>query len=476
MKKILSIFGVVLACFASSAKLQKQNVLFIIADDLNCNMGAYGHYMAKTPNLDRLAEEGISFHNAFCNFPLCGPSRVSMMTGLYPDQSTIVKLRTLVRDRLPDVTTMSQNFMKNGYTAARVGKIYHYDNPKAIGTPGHDDPASWQHRVYPKGRDRDEHDLCHTIKVGKSGGQLWYAADGADEEQTDGMVATESIKLLEEYAKTDRPFFLGVGFYRPHLPYIAPKKYFEMYDKTQICVPEIPEGYLATLPIPAQKTLSKFSGKNKLSTEDARIAIKAYYACISFVDAQVGRIMNSLDKLGLKEDTIVVFTSDHGYHMGEHAHFKKNTLFDDSDRIPMIVSYPTMQEKGKRSVSIVEMIDLYPTLSELVGITVPDFVAGKSFVPVLKNVHNESRESAFTQRNEGYTVRTKQYRYTRWLEGGADMIEFYDIKDDPAEMRNLARDPNWQNEIEIMDQLLDKRIAEGSVKPKGIKVIYPERN
>jgi arylsulfatase A-like enzyme len=360
------------------------NVLFIISDDLNCNIGAYGHYMVKTPNIDKLANEGMIFNNAFCNFPLCGPSRASMMTGLYPNQTGHVKLRDLVRDHVPDVTTLSQVFMNNGYVADRVGKIYHYDNPMAIGTPGHDDSLSWNHRFYPRGKDRDELEKVFTLSPGKYGATLsWLAAEGTDEEHTDGMVATESIKLLENYARDNQAFFLAVGFFNPHTPYVAPKKYFAHYSKEDIRVPIVPEDYLESIPLPAQKSLTHFKVQNNLSDTLARCAIQAYYASISFVDAQVGRIMDALEANGLKDNTIVVFTSDHGYHMGEHGYYQKLTLFEDSDRIPLIIHYPGMEQVNTHTDALAEMIDLYPTLCELAGLEYPEYIAGCNLIPVL---------------------------------------------------------------------------------------------
>lgn len=462
--------GLLLFCINSVWSQKKQsNVLFIIADDLNTNVGVYGHYLVKTPNIDRLAREGLLFRNAYSNFPVCGPSRASLMTGLYPSQSNLKALRTLVRERLPDVTTMSQNFMNNGYVAARIGKIYHYDNPNGIGTPGHDDPSSWQHTINPIGRDKDEEDKIYSLKPKQFGATLsWLAADGKDEEQTDGIVATETIKLLNQYAKDNKPFFLGVGFYKPHTPFVAPKKYFDMYPKDKIKIPEVSREYLSTLPVPTQEVLTRFKEQNNLSKEHALSAIQAYYACISFLDAQVGRILDALEKNGLKENTIVVFTSDHGYHMGEHGYYQKKTLFENAAQVPLIISYPGQSSKGKETNSFVELIDFYPTFSELAGITFPSFVAGKSMLPILRNPTLKIRESALTEIENGYTLRTENYRYTRWLADGNNMVELYDRKKDPAEMNNLARDSKYKNKIQKLENELAERVKVASEKPAGL--------
>lgn len=465
------LFVALFACLSCTEKQQPKpkNVLFIISDDLNLNLGAYDHYMVQSPNIDRLAAQGMVFDNAFCNFPLCGPSRASMMTGLYPDQSGHRRLRDLIRDHLPDVTTLSQAFMQQGYEAARVGKIYHYGNPKEIGTPGHDDSLSWNYRSYPAGRDKREEDKIFSLVPGRFGATLsWLAAEGTDEEQTDGMVATEASRLLKQYAENETPFFLAVGFYKPHTPFVAPEKYFEMYPKEPIRVPEVPENYLATLPVPAQKRLLHWKAQNNLSDSLARCAIQAYYATISFLDAQVGRVVEALRDNGLDKNTIIVFTSDHGYHMGEHGYFQKTTLFEHSGRIPLIIVDP--ENRAGRTVSLAEMIDLYPTLCKLANIPAPDYLAGKSLVPLLKDPSAIVRKSALTQLANGYTLRTADFRYSRWEQGGLDMTELYDRRTDPAEMNNLARLPEYQQKIAEMNGLLDQRLQRDTVPPPGLMV------
>ncbi|WP_321374844.1 sulfatase [uncultured Draconibacterium sp.] len=490
MKQFLVLFIFVLGLTSTvNAQKKPMNVLFIISDDLNCDFSTYGHYMVKTPNIDKLAGDGLVFNNAFTNFPLCAPSRASFMTGLYPDQTGLKDLNTLVRERVPDVVTMSQNFMNNGYTAARVGKLYHYGNPSEIGTPGHDDPPSWNITVNPRGRDKDEEDKIFSITPGSNkmlGASLsWLAADGEDEEQTDGIVATESIKLLKQFAKQDNPFFLGVGFYKPHTPYVAPKKYFEMYPKDDIQVPEVPEGYFETIPKPAKDLMRRWKAQNDLPDSTARSAIQGYYATISFMDAQVGRVLDALDQLGLRENTIILFTSDHGYHLGEHGYYQKMTLFENSDRMPLVISYPGQSTKGQVTNSIVEMIDFYPTLSELAGLTIPEHVMGKSMVPILKDASTIIRENALSEVNNeymsryttptyGYTLRTCKYRYTRWEEGGPDLIEFYDRQADPAEMHNLAKDSRFADLIKELDIKLTERVKAAAVTPKSVTVTKPD--
>lgn len=474
MKKIVClVFSVCIA--SSSFGGRKPNVLFIIADDLNDNMGCYGHPQVKTPNIDKLASEGLLFRRAYTNFPLCGPSRNCFMSGLYPDQTGTHELRALLRDHVPDVTTMSQHFMHNGYVAARVGKIYHYDNPMAIGTAGHDDPASWNEAINPCGRDKDVEGLIHTIDgQRKFGAHLsWLADEGEDEEHTDGMVAAEAIKLMQKYAAADQPFFLGVGFYKPHTPFVAPKKYFEMYDPSEIIVPQVPEGYFETIPEPARKSLRQHDGQVGMSDEMRRTVIQAYYATISFLDAQVGKVLQGLDEAGLKDNTIVVFTSDHGYHMGEHDYWQKKTLFENSGRIPLIIVVPEMKSSGRETDAFAEMIDFYPTLSDLAGLRKPRMVSGVSLAPVLADSSARVRESVLMQIAGGYSLLSGNFRYTRWGKGGADMIELYDHSSDPQELHNLAGNPEKRISIARMDALLDERVEAAGKMPEGLVRLYP---
>jgi iduronate 2-sulfatase len=461
---------------ASPSSPPKLNVLFIMADDLNCNIGAYGHPLVKTPHLDRLAQNGLTFRHAFTNFPVCGQSRASFMTGLYPEQNGVTSLRQLFRDSVPDAITMAQHFRANGYVAARVGKIFHYDNPKGIGTNSHDDPASWDIRVNPRGRDKDEESLIFSLNPGSFGASLsWLAAEGEDEEQTDGKVATESIKALSHFAKTEQPFFLGVGFYKPHTPYVAPRRYFDLYDPAEIEVPRAPSDYLQTLPAPAIKSIRNRKQEIDLAEDTARQAIHAYYATISFMDAQVGRVLAALDELGLRENTVVLFSSDHGYHMGEHGYYQKQTLFEDADRVPLIVSAPGMIARGRQTEALVEMIDFYRSLSELAGTSpVPAYVQGRSFAALLDDPSIPGRAHAFTQISGGYTLRTNRFRYTRWVRETDNNIELYDRLNDPAEMVNLATDPNYADTRTELSALLDRRIATDTKPVKGLKFIPPQ--
>ena len=451
---------------------EKKNVVFLICDDLNCDLGSYGHPLVKTPNIDRLAEQGTRFDRAYCQYALCGPSRASFLTGLYPDQTLIHKNAIYIREHIPNVTTVSQMYRNNGFFATRIGKLYHYNVPKHIGTSGHDDPYSWNYTINPRGRDVEEESKIFTLKPGTFGATLsWLAANGTDEEQTDGMIADAAVAELQRYHREDRPFFLAVGLFRPHTPYVAPKKYFDMYPIDQIVVPEVPEGYDKTIPEPALKSVRRKKEQINLADDLAKQAIQAYYATISFADAQVGKVLETLETTGLAKDTVVVFTSDHGYHMGEHGHWQKTTLFENATRVPLIISSPDQRDKGGVVTSPVEMVDIYPTLAELSGLEAPDFLSGVSLAASMDNSSVKPRESALSQYMQGYSIRTERFRYTEWGEKGAEGVELYGCQDDPEELKNLAHSggEDFVGVISELSEKLHQRIAEANEAPEGIR-------
>ncbi|HUG18677.1 MAG TPA: sulfatase [Planctomycetaceae bacterium] len=455
----------------------KPNVLFLICDDLNCELGSYGHPLVKSPNIDALAARGVRFENCHCQYPLCGPSRASFMTGMYPDQTLVRRNAIYIREHVPNVLTIAQMFRNADYFATRIGKIFHYNVPLHIGTSGHDDPYSWNYTINPRGRDVDDQDLVFTLKPGQYGGTLsWLAADGSDEEQTDGIAATETARQLRKFAGNKTPFFLAVGLYRPHTPYVAPKKYFEMYPVDKIEVPQIPENYLETLPKPAVDSISRRKEQWDLDPKLARETIQAYYASITFADAQVGRILKALDETGLADNTIVVFTSDHGYHMGEHGHYQKTTLFENATRVPLIIAGPGVRATGKTATTLAEMVDIYPTLADLANLTPPKSVAGKSLLPALSDPSAQLRDSAFSQLGSGYSIRTSRYRYTEWGEEASQGAELYDRSTDPEELVNLIDKRGQENTIEKLSTQLRQRITEGQQPPAGVRQIEFDNN
>ena len=425
---------------------RKRNVLFIATDDLNNCIGSYGHPIVKTPNIDRLARNGVRFDRAYCQFPLCSPSRTSLMTGLAPDTTKVYDLQTHFRDVLPDVMTLGQAFQKNGYFSGRVGKIYHYGNPGQIGTDGLDDKPTWNQVVNPAGVDKlqEEPKLTnYTPARGLGSAVSFYASPARDEDHTDGKVADEVIRMME--ARKDEPFFIGAGFYKPHVPWIAPKKYFDMYPLESIDVRPFDDSELSIAPEYAYFTKP---ANWAMTPAQRREAIRGYYATISFVDAQIGKVLDALERLKLAENTTVVFWSDHGYQLGEHGQWMKQTVFEWSARMPLIVAGAGVPARGKSSIRSVELLDLYPTLVDLCALKgTPTHLHGRSLEPLLRNPAAPWSKPAISQVRrgqgdkavDGHSLRNERYRYTFWKNGELGE-ELYDYETDPRELRNLAAD------------------------------------
>jgi uncharacterized sulfatase len=464
--------ALVAAGAVGAGEAQRLNVLLVMSDDLNCRLGCYGDPTVKSPNIDRLAARGVRFDRAYCQYPLCNPSRASFLTSLRPDRTGVFENQTHFREVVPDVVTLPELFRKNGYFTARVGKIFHYGVPTQIGTSGLDDPPSWDRVINPRGRDKDEEARVFSLIPGRFGGTLsWMAADGTDLEQTDGIGATAMIRLLEERGR--EPFFLAMGFYRPHTPYVAPKKYFEMYPLDKIPLPNVPADDWDDIPRPALNDLPE---QRNLSDNLRRQAIQAYFAAITLMDAQFGRVLDALDRLGLADKTVVVFASDQGYHLGEHRLWQKMSLFEGVARAPLIIAAPGRKGNGRATRSLVELIDVYPTLAELCGLAVPKHVAGQSLVRQLDDPAALARKVALTQIQRargkklgplaGYSIRTDRWRYTEW-DGGRAGVELYDHQTDPNEFRNLARDPAHADTLRELKQLLEaeRRKRNGSRRP-----------
>ena len=450
-----------LLCGARPAQAgSRLNVLFIAVDDMNNDLGCYGHALVKSPNIDRLARMGVKFDRAYCQFPLCSPSRSSLMTGLRPDTTRVFNLTYHFRTGMPEVVTLPQLFMNNGYYSARVGKLYHYGNPGDIGTSGLDDPPSWNHFVNPAGRDRTtlETDIINYTPKRGLGSAMSFLSDaqGKDEEHTDGKVALEAIKLLEQ--RHDKPFFLAAGFYKPHTPYVAPKKYFDLYPLDRIQLPQELADSAKAVPKPALASTSPLPYFG-VTADQARECKQAYYAAISFVDAQIGKLLEAMDRLKLWENTVVVFWSDHGYHLGEHGLWMKQSLFEESARVPLVIVAPGEKGNGKASPRTVEFVDLYPTLADLAGLTPPKTLAGASLKPLLDDPTKAWERPAFTQvqRNgfPGHSVRTERWRYVEW-DGGAKGVQLYDHDQDPRELQNLAGDPKHAAAEEELKALVRK--------------------
>jgi len=467
---------ITLQFFARKAYAQekKPNVLFIISDDLNNYQGCYGDSIAKTPNIDRLAARGARFDRAYCAFPLCGPSRNSMLTGLYPNSTGIHQNGQLFRQTIPKQLSLPQAFRLSGYYAARVGKLYHYNVPNSVGTNGHDDPASWELELNPAGVDRlKELPQTKTLVPNQYGGTLsWYASPNYESQHTDTLQADDAIWTLERFAKKpEQPFFLAVGFFRPHTPYNAPKSYFDLYDRNSLPLPTNIEQDQSDIPKPALASSKKEQAG--LSDDLQREILQAYYASISYMDAQVGRVVDALDRLQLAENTIIVFTSDHGYHTGQHGLWQKMSLFEESSRVPLIVVVPGKTQPGSVIATPVSHIDLFPTLADLSGIPAPKNLQGQSLVPILKNTNETGRGWAITQVTRGgqnnqfygYSLRTKRWRFTEW-DNGLRGRELYDHDADPKEITNLIGKP----EVEIVTKDLSQQLqnaAKGTFPESG---------
>jgi len=463
------------AAHADGGKQKPKNVLLLVSDDCRAVQGCYGQPTI-TPNIDRLAERGLRFDRAYCQYPLCNPSRASFLSGARPDTTKVYENATQFRQNIPDVVTLPQLFKNNGYYVARVGKLYHYGVPTQIGTDGLDDPVSWEKVVNPRGRDCDDEDKIYSIVAGqkatvavgakKYGGTLsWLAADGNDEEQTDGKIAREACRLLAEHK--DHPFFLAVGFFRPHTPYVSPKKYFGLYPAEKVPLAKVPEDDRESKPI---ASLSVFPPHYGMDEPLQRTVIQAYYASVSFMDTQFGMVLAELERLGLAENTVVVFISDHGYHLGEHGQWQKMTVFEEAARVPLIVAAPGMKAAGRSTTRLAELVDVYPTIADLCGLKVPGHVEGTSLKPLLDDPERPWKRGAFTQvvhnvrggrgakaggkdAAMGRSVRSDRYRYTEWNEGKAG-VELYDHQSDPLELRNLADKPEAKQVVREMQTLL----------------------
>jgi len=485
--------------FFSVQAAERPNVLFLISDDLNNSLGCYGHPLVKTPNIDRLAARGVRFDRAYCQFPLCGPSRNSVLTGLYPNSTGILTNSQVFRQTIPKHVSLPQAFRQEGYFAARIGKLYHYGVPASIGTNGHDDPGSWELELNPAGSDRlEEESNIFTLTPGQFGGTLsWYASPKTDQYHTDGMQAENAEWLLKRCAdKPDRPFFLGLGFFRPHTPYVSPKSYFDLYPVADM--PLVQGVAEDQKDLPKQALGSYKKEQDKLTDDLRRQAVQAYFASISFMDAQVGRVLDSLKSLGLEEKTIVVMTSDHGYHLGEHGLWQKQSLFEESARVPLIIAAPGVSKAGGVAAAPVGLVDLYPTLAELAGVKTPANLQGQSLVPLLKDPAAAGRGWALSEvvrgggfnrmgaapavgddgkRIFGYSLRTVRWRYTEWGEG-KEGRELYDHDADPRELTNLADSPAQAETVAALSLQLRDAVkgtfpANGKIPELGTAVWAP---
>ena len=437
-----------LLALALAAAAHGQNVLFVMADDLTAEaLACYGNADCATPSLDRLAARGTRFTRAYCQFPVCGPSRAAVMSGRYPEALRVVANGGSGKftDRMGDRATLPQLFRQHGWRSARVGKIYHMRVPGDItaGVDGPDHAASWDERYNAPGLEwmtpgPFEHLSHEKLKrlpekhYGLGFGTAFYAvrADGDGSDQPDVRAADKAIELLEGFG--ERPFFLAVGFVRPHVPLVAPAAEFERYDAEALTLAARVEGDQSDIPKAGISLSSKRIGALGDAAKQRRI-LQAYYASVTFMDAQVGRLLDALERLGLADDTVVVFSSDHGYHLGEHDLWQKMSLHEESARIPLLMAGPGVPV-GVRD-ALVEQIDLYPTLAGLAELEAPAHCQGFDLAPVFADAEASVRDAAYCVTGRGQLLRTERWAYLRYDEGGA---ELYDMAADPRQFVNVA--------------------------------------
>lgn len=470
---------------AASPSKAQYNVLFIAVDDLKPYLGCYGNRAAITPNIDRLASRGLSFSRAYCQQAVCSPSRTSLLTGRRPDTTQVYELQTHFRKTIPDAVTLPEHFKKNGYLTTGFSKIFHggIDDAQSWsvpwwspsgpgwGTPENEDRARRQTenlkksgwRIGPPGK------VDRQMEKAKRG-TAWASPDVADNELPDGKTSDAVVAALEK-VKSQR-FFLAAGFLKPHLPFIAPKRYFDLYAKTKFepadnpfppkDAPEVALHNFGEL-----RSYSDIPDIGPVPPEKAVELIRAYYAAASFTDAQVGKLLNALDRLGLRQDTVVILWGDHGYHLGDHGLWNKHTNFEEATRVPMIISVPGQKTAGQKTAGLSEFVDIYPSLCDICGLPVPEELEGTSFKPLVENPGRPWKKAAFSQyprgvpgvgQAMGHSMRTERYRFTEWLVPGKEKdfraIELYDHQSDPQENVNLANRPEHAALVKQLNEQL----------------------
>ncbi|MCZ6673153.1 MAG: sulfatase [Verrucomicrobia bacterium] len=436
----------------------KYNVLFIISDDLTYSaLSCYGNTVCQTPNIDRLAERGVRFTRAYCQGSYCGPSRASFMSGYYPHATGVLGYKS-PRPKIGDRQTWAQLFKDNGYYSARVSKIYHMGVPGGIeeGSDGADDPISWTERFNSPGPEWAASGNAETLENnpdGKKpavGGNTFVVveADGDDLVHSDGKTAAKAVELIQQFDKNSgsrkgEPFWLGVGFVRPHVPLVAPASYFPPYlPYSKMVLPEKIPGDWDD--IPTAGINYKTSQGMEMDIRRQKKLLGGYYASVAYMDAQVGKVLDALEAAGLEDETIIIFTSDHGYHLGEHDFWSKVSLRDVSAGVPLIICVP-----GKEPAvcnSLTELIDLYPTTAKLCGLDFPKATQGKDLSPMLDDSSFEVRDAAFcvAPMRKGFLLRTQEYSYIQYNEDASDGIELFDIQNDPEQYTNLAENPDYE--------------------------------
>jgi iduronate 2-sulfatase len=450
----------------SAFGVERPNVLFIISDDLTATaLSCYGNTVCKTPNIDRLASQGTRFTKAYCQGTYCGPSRASFMSGYYPHAIKMLGYGS-PRPAIKERATWAQHFKNNGYHTARVSKIFHMGVPGGIekGTDGADDPASWTERFNSAGPEWKAPGDGETLennadgrKPGPVGGNTFVVveADGNDLVHSDGKTAAKAVELIKQ--NRDKPFFLGVGFVRPHVPFVAPRKDytdFLPYSRMQL-PPKLKDDWAD---IPKAGINYKTSKNMKMDLRRQKKAVGGYYASVAFMDRMVGQVLNGLKEAGLEDNTIVIFTSDHGYHLGEHDFWAKVSLHDESAAVPLIIRMP--DKKPAVCHSLVELLDLYPTLSNLCGLEVPKHLQGKDISMMMTDPTKEVRSAAFSVNGKGFLLREQDWAYIAYGKNGQGDEELFDMKQDPKQFTNLAKDPKHAQIIARFQKQMANKLRE----------------
>ncbi len=454
--------------FVADAASKKYNVLFIISDDLTSTaLSCYGNKVCKTPNIDSLAERGTRFTRTYCQGTYCGPSRASFMSGYYPHATGVLGYKS-PRPQIGNRATWSQHFKNNGYHSARVSKIYHMGVPGGIEQGGHgaDDAASWTERFNspgPEWRAPGKGETLQNNPDGKRpvvGGNTFVVveAEGDDLVHSDGKTAAKACELLENYAKRRQPFFLGVGFVRPHVPFVAPEKYYPPFlPYSKLKLPPKIEGDWDDIPKPGINYCTSLN--MKMDIRKQKKAVGGYYASVAFMDAQVGKVLATLKRTRQEENTIVIFTSDHGYHLGEHDFWAKVSLRDESSQVPLIISAP-----GKKPAvchSFVELLDLYPTLASMCGLEAQKRLQGKDVSKMLDDPSHSVRDTAFcvAPARKGFLLRDEKWAYIQYGEKAEKGIELFDVKKDPKQYTNLANKKEYQPVVNEFKKKMTAKLA-----------------
>ncbi|PHN05997.1 sulfatase [Flavilitoribacter nigricans] len=454
-----------------AAHSSRPNILFVIADDLSAEaLSTYGNQQCRTPNIDRLASRGFRFTRAYCQYPVCGPSRAALMSGMYPTKMGIMNNggSDKIDEILQDKASMPQLFKENGYHTTRLSKIYHMRVPGDItaGVNGPDHAPSWSERFNFQGAEwMTEGERTHLsneklqfkpdVHYNLGFGTAFYVVkgEGKGAEQPDYRATSKAIDIMQQHRKqSDQPFFLAVGYIRPHVPLVAPASAYEPFPPQEMELPEKVDNDQRDVPQLGKPRTSESFGIS--APEKQREVLSAYYASVAFMDQQFGRLLDALEAEGLAENTIVVFTSDHGYHLGEHDFWQKWSLHEESVRIPLIIAGPGVE--FSESDALAEQIDLYPTLAGLVGLSAPDHVQGKSLLPVLREPKTQVREAVYSVTSNGALLRTNDWAYMQYKDGSE---ELYDMNRDPQQYSNLAKIPNYQSKREEMARLLKEKQA-----------------